>query len=619
MMPRINRRVYWAVASAAALAMAAGCNSAKTPAATTPATTPNAASGSTTVASEPQPVDGCVAQNVPPPQQVASSANAVEVIKSLPPKPPHVTHRHKTLHLVKYQDHYYLQDADEHLYNAARDNQGHYYPACTDSTTQAVYPLYYDPDRDDYYRASSDQEGHYFRCYEDEPSYVYYYDDDPVYVRHHGYNPDCEPVVYAPRHDDSLAIAIPLLAAAFFLFRPEHHVDWHHDWNRYPGYNTSVNFIQINESRPQFNYYVIPPGHPYVYANQYYAQRPRIAEDPHWYPHARFTQAALATINARQPYGAPVRMAQGGGGFHGGSFRPQAGAAPNGQFGLHPANAVIPPRNNGSFGNPNAGKPGFIGTPGTRPNGQFHPGMPSSNMARREPPTQPRITNPIQGRNAMHSGFSPAARNNMAPQNHQAMRPAMNAPARTFTAPQHHQMPPAHMATMPRQPQIRHENRPAFQPQRQPQTFHTPTRPAQQPVRTPSFRPQHPTTPRVQQFRPSQQPVRRPSSQPQQPSFRRPSFNSNQGNSSRPSFGSQQSNNRPSFSSRPSSPPRQSFTPRVNPPSRPSFQSRPNNVQRQSFNPRPSAPSRPAPSRPPDNHRSNNPPPRDNNNRDRHH
>jgi hypothetical protein len=279
----------------ALIALAAGCGHDTAQIPLTPVTGSSATANlaSARLQDIPVAVDGGeLTQSVPPPPQVAANAHTIEIVHHLPPVPAHVTHRHKRLRLVKYENKYWLEDADHHTYLAARDNSGHYYPACynnSDTSGNGVYPLYYDSARDDYYRACSDHDNHYFRCYEDEPSYVYYYDSDPVYERHgHGWDRDYEPEIEAPAYDAAWGSSIPVFAAALFLFPP-----WHSHWWVEGGWSTGGDsYVDISFGRPYFDYYVVPSEYPFIYANTLFALNPGWRTDPGWYRHGRFDQTA---------------------------------------------------------------------------------------------------------------------------------------------------------------------------------------------------------------------------------------------------------------------------------------------------------------------------------------
>jgi len=275
------------------LMLSAGCGHQVAPTAVIPA---SGAAAATPVAATPGPdvpvaINGPeMTQSVPPPPQVAANPNAVEIVHKLPPVPASVSHRHKRLHLVKYENRYWLEDVDHHCYVASRDHAGHYYPACYESAGGGtVYPLYYDSARDDYYRACSDHNHHHFRCYEDEPDYVYYYDPDPVYVSNgNGWNPDCEAEVDAPAYSAGWGASIPLFGAALFVFPA-----WHSQWWVGGGWSGGGDtFVDISFGRPYFNYYAVPSEYPFVYANTLYVSNPTWRTNPGWYQHAQFDQTA---------------------------------------------------------------------------------------------------------------------------------------------------------------------------------------------------------------------------------------------------------------------------------------------------------------------------------------
>jgi hypothetical protein len=146
------------------------------------------------------------------------------VINKTPPKPAKVTHRHRKLHLVQHASSYYLADDDNHYYPVGRDAQGDLYPAYQDSSTHSLLPLYYDPDRDRYFRTASDEDGHYYRNYVGDPGDRYYPDENDNYDSNpQDYQPE---VVTPPHHDrnrDAWLLAIPVVVAAYFLLQPHHH------------------------------------------------------------------------------------------------------------------------------------------------------------------------------------------------------------------------------------------------------------------------------------------------------------------------------------------------------------------------------------------------------------
>ena len=367
-MTGLNRNwTYGAAAGLALLALAAGCghNTAQIPLAP--------AAGGTTVANlapaaiqdVPVDVNGCEqTQSVPPPPQVAANAHTIEIVHHLPPVPAHVTHRHKRLHLVKYENKYWLEDADHHTYLAARDNSGHYYPACydtSDNSGNGVYPLYYDSARDDYYRGCSDHDHHFYRCYEDEPSYVYYYDSDPIYERHgSGWDADYEPEIEAPAYDAAWGSSIPVFGAALFLFPP-----WHSHWWLDAEWSTGGDsYVDISFGRPYFDYYLVPSEYPFIYANSLYASNPGWRTDPGWYRHGRFDRTAYQNGSYRSfsgygrtaPAGTLAASYMGSRFFHGGAgsggraasqMTTGAGRPGGGSFGRGTGSAGA---NHGTFG-----------------------------------------------------------------------------------------------------------------------------------------------------------------------------------------------------------------------------------------------------------------------------
>ncbi len=308
-------------------------------------------------------------QSVPPPPQVAANPNAIEIVQHLPPVPAHVTQRHKKLSLVKYQNKYWLQDVDHHLYAAARDNNGHYYAATYLPSTGAMYPLYYDSARDDYYRASSDADHHYFRSYEDEPNYVYYYDRDPIYRRHgRQWNADYEPIIVAPVYSVGWGVSIPIFAASVFLF-PR----WHSQWWVSAGWsNGDDTFVDISFGRPYFHYYSVPSHYPFVYANTLYVANPGWRTNPVWYSHNTFVRAAYQSGSYRSfsGYGraaAPGTLAASYAGTR--AFTRGINPAPSGFAGraaiAATTNNVARRANSGSFNSPGLnlrGMPGINGT-----------------------------------------------------------------------------------------------------------------------------------------------------------------------------------------------------------------------------------------------------------------
>jgi len=309
MKTRVLNSIYSAAGGVALIGLAAGCGQKTAPAPNITVNCPTcAATQAAANASDlPVVVNGPeMTQSVPPPPQVAASANTIEVVHKLPPIPPHATPRHKRLHLVKYEDKYWLQDVDHHCYIAARDGSGHFYPACYDeSGAGTVYPLYYDSDRDDYYRACSDHDNHHFRCYEDEPDYVYYYDDDPVYTdQGNGWNSACEPIVDAPAYNAGWGASIPVFSASLFLFPP-----WQSQWWIGGGWSAGGNsFVDVSIGRPYFDYYSVPSGYPFVYANTLYASNSGWRTNPGWYTHAQFDPAAYQSGAYRSfsGYGRPA-------------------------------------------------------------------------------------------------------------------------------------------------------------------------------------------------------------------------------------------------------------------------------------------------------------------------
>lgn len=252
-------------------ALLAGCSSqppATTPIPTTTATLPPADTA--------LPADQ-IASLPPPPTQVPQAAASpaafqpYTIVKQLPPKPAHVSHHRRKLHLALHRGHYFLADDDNHYYDVGRDSSGHVYPAYSDSYTHQEYPLYYDPDRDDYYHVARDEDdGYYYRTYQDDRYHRCYIDHrDYDYYRPNDYE---RPIVYtsAPAyHDpnrDAWLLAIPILVAAYFLLRPVHH------HASYPAYQTPavVRYVPV-PVYPRYRPGLYTPGQ-----NGYGPQRPRI-------------------------------------------------------------------------------------------------------------------------------------------------------------------------------------------------------------------------------------------------------------------------------------------------------------------------------------------------------
>lgn len=167
------------------------------------------------------------------------------------PKPAVVTHRHRVLHLARRSGHVYLADTGGHYYQVGRDRQGHIYPIYRDTATHAVYPLFYDHDRDRLYRVVRNDDGHFYRGYIDDPTDRFYADDrdyryvtpsdsdrpiitdsynttyntynNPVhtaYIRGGRYYP---PPAHHTSHNTSWLWAIPIVVGAYLLLRPHHH------------------------------------------------------------------------------------------------------------------------------------------------------------------------------------------------------------------------------------------------------------------------------------------------------------------------------------------------------------------------------------------------------------
>src|SRR4051794_14115001 len=151
------------------------------------------------------------------------------LVDHLPPKPKTVTRAHRNLQLVQRREGYYLVSRDGRCYQAGRDEQGHLYPVYHDSATRRDHRLYYDSDRDTYYRVGRDGSGRSYRCYEGEKQGRYYYDGrDYDHYRPADYE---KPVVSAPRHkrhDNTWLLAIPAAAAAYVLLGS------HHTHHRHP-------------------------------------------------------------------------------------------------------------------------------------------------------------------------------------------------------------------------------------------------------------------------------------------------------------------------------------------------------------------------------------------------
>jgi hypothetical protein len=214
---------------------------------------------------------------VVPPAATAADASAPQYTfeqQPAPVPPPTVNveqHRHRYLHIVMRGGQPYLADNYDHYYNTGRTSAGQLYPVYQDPNTAAVYPLYYDEQRDDYYRCvdnAPDSDGQddapagYYRNYIGDPDDVYY-EGDPN-QEDECQSPDCQPYIvnyYTPDsgysyyrhyyggsgfnasygyyngpvyygHNNSFVDAIPFIVAAFILFQPNHG----HDGGGYGGY-----------------------------------------------------------------------------------------------------------------------------------------------------------------------------------------------------------------------------------------------------------------------------------------------------------------------------------------------------------------------------------------------
>jgi hypothetical protein len=117
---------------------------------------------------------GCAhhtAANAPPPsvQNTAASFQPYVMVNQPPPPAPKVAiPGHRTLRLVKNNSRVYLADKYGHAYEVGRDSRGNVYPVYQDTVTNQYFPLYYDRDRDSYYRVACN-DGSYYRNYVDDP------------------------------------------------------------------------------------------------------------------------------------------------------------------------------------------------------------------------------------------------------------------------------------------------------------------------------------------------------------------------------------------------------------------------------------------------------------------
>jgi len=156
------------------------------------------------------------------------------IINHLPPAPKTVAHLHRKLRFVRQTGHDYLVDSAGHAYLCARDSRGRLCPAYQDPGTGAVYPLRYDPDRDDYYRLGCDEDGRFYRCYVGQSADEYYEDDRYDAARAGCYPPDNgddEAEIEAPGYGGGGAwiSAVPVIVGAYFLLSNGHghNGDWH--------------------------------------------------------------------------------------------------------------------------------------------------------------------------------------------------------------------------------------------------------------------------------------------------------------------------------------------------------------------------------------------------------
>ncbi len=237
----IRRILYYSPGLAALCLLIAGC---ATQTVNTPAAPPNTAQApapATTAAPAPtmaaapapEPTTTAPAPNgaaVTPASATAAVPQSFQpyvVVKQPPPKPKHVVHAHRKLHLVQHSDQYYLADDYGHDYYAARDEHGDLYPAYRDPDSGQTLPLYYDPARDRYFRCAEDDDGHFYRGYVGDPNDRYYPDYGGSYADFHSYPPDdYRPEIVAPHHSgnrDAWLLAIPVVVAAYFLLQPHHH------------------------------------------------------------------------------------------------------------------------------------------------------------------------------------------------------------------------------------------------------------------------------------------------------------------------------------------------------------------------------------------------------------
>jgi hypothetical protein len=155
----------------------------------------------------------------------AGAADSYQLVDQLPPAPATTTQACRELTLVHHSDGCYLCARNGQCYHAARDANGSLYPVEYDHGQ--CHRLYYDRERDCYYRVAKVEGGRFYRHYCGERTARYYYDS----CNYDRYRPaSCDAEIKKPHHkgfNDAWLLAIPAAALAYVLLSDSHH--HHHD------------------------------------------------------------------------------------------------------------------------------------------------------------------------------------------------------------------------------------------------------------------------------------------------------------------------------------------------------------------------------------------------------
>jgi hypothetical protein len=428
-------------------------------------------------------------------------------------------HGHRYLHIVIRDHHCYLADNYGDYYNTGRDNNGDVYPVYQDPGTGADYPLYYDNNRDSYYRCVDNGDQGYYRNYVGDPDDQFYEGDpdqqeeceseqsqpfitnyDVNYASYDDYDPDYGSYngPHYSRHDHDFVEVLPIIVAAYILLErsDDHHGNDGQNWhdgrravivNNHNYYQNTVVVNNYNGGRQQGPaQYAALPGPPIGhFAGLPHARSIALGLTPASGPQNSRPFANSTPSGSQHPeFGGPQHMVNGG--ALPGQTRTivdnhaQNGAAPQTPFN-HPQGGQIRVHNPLQIGS-QAGSPSPFGhAPGTN-EGFGHKAMPGNHVAQFTPGTpghpaatgqaarpgetfhnrpQPHAVNAPRGNNEIQTSLHPMHENGVV-NIYKSSQPQKEA-----QYPQHEAAPvQTRRAEHEAAPQRAHQNTPAPQPER---------------------------------------------------------------------------------------------------------------------------------------------------------